>query len=46
MTEAAPAARGFWADAWRRLRRNKAAMEEVNAFASDLHAVLLGSAKK
>jgi oligopeptide transport system permease protein len=26
MTEAAPAARGFWADAWRRLRRNKAAM--------------------
>ena len=28
------------------VRRNKAAMEEVNAFASDLHAVLLGSAKK
>ncbi len=28
------------------VRRNKAAMEEVNAFASDLHAVLLASAKK
>ena len=28
------------------VRRNKAAMEEVNAFGSDLHAVLLGSAKK
>jgi oligopeptide transport system permease protein len=26
MTEAAPSSRGFWADAWRRLRRNKAAM--------------------
>jgi len=26
MTEPAPSARGFWADAWRRLRRNKAAM--------------------
>jgi len=26
MTEAAPTARGFWADAWRRLRRNKASM--------------------
>lgn len=28
------------------VRRNKAAMEEVNAFAADLHAVLLASAKK
>ena len=28
------------------VRRNKAAMEEVNAFGSDLHAVLLGSANK
>ena len=28
------------------VRRNKAAMEEVNAFGSDLHAVLLASAKK
>jgi biopolymer transport protein ExbB len=28
------------------VRRNKAVMEEVNAFGSDLHAVLLGSAKK
>ena len=26
MTEMAPSSRGFWADAWRRLRRNKAAM--------------------
>jgi len=26
MTETAPVARGIWADAWRRLRRNKAAM--------------------
>jgi len=26
MTEAALSARGFWADAWRRLRRNKAAL--------------------
>lgn len=26
MTEAPPSSRGFWADAWRRLRRNKAAM--------------------
>ena len=29
-----------------RVRRNKAVMEQVNAFGSDLHAVLLGSAKK
>jgi biopolymer transport protein ExbB len=28
------------------VRRNKAVMEEVNAFGADLHAVLLGSAKK
>ncbi|MBM3386170.1 MAG: MotA/TolQ/ExbB proton channel family protein [Betaproteobacteria bacterium] len=28
------------------VRRNKAAMEEVNAFGADLHAVLLASAKK
>ncbi|RZS46689.1 MotA/TolQ/ExbB proton channel family protein [Sphaerotilus mobilis] len=28
------------------VRRNKAVMEEVNAFGSDLHAVLLGLAKK
>lgn len=28
------------------VRRNKAVMEQVNAFGSDLHAVLLGSAKK
>lgn len=28
------------------VRRNKSAMEEVNAFGSDLHAVLLASAKK
>lgn len=28
------------------VRRNKAVMEEVNAFGSDLHAVLLASAKK
>ena len=28
------------------VRRNKAAMEEVNAFGSDLHAVLLASVKK
>lgn len=28
------------------VRRNKAAMEQVNAFGSDLHAVLLASAKK
>jgi biopolymer transport protein ExbB len=28
------------------VRRNKAAMEEVNAFGADLHAVLLSSAKK
>jgi len=28
------------------VRRNKAVMEEVNAFGSDLHAVLLGQAKK
>ena len=28
------------------VRRNKSAMEEVNAFGADLHAVLLGSAKK
>lgn len=28
------------------VRRNKAAMEDVNAFGADLHAVLLGSAKK
>jgi biopolymer transport protein ExbB len=28
------------------VRRNKAVMEEVNAFAADLHAVLLSSAKK
>jgi biopolymer transport protein ExbB len=28
------------------VRRNKAAMEEVHAFGSDLHAVLLASAKK
>ena len=28
------------------VRRNKVAMEDVNAFASDLHAVLLASAKK
>ena len=28
------------------VRRNKAAMEDVNAFGSDLHAVLLASAKK
>ena len=28
------------------VRRNKAVMEEVNAFGADLHAVLLASAKK
>jgi biopolymer transport protein ExbB len=28
------------------VRRNKAAMEEINAFGSDLHSVLLASAKK
>jgi biopolymer transport protein ExbB len=28
------------------VRRNKAVMEQVNAFGADLHAVLLGSAKK
>ncbi len=28
------------------VRRNKGVMEQVNAFGSDLHAVLLGSAKK
>lgn len=28
------------------VRRNKAVMEEINAFGSDLHAVLLASAKK
>ena len=28
------------------VRRNKAAMEEVQAFGADLHAVLLGSAQK
>lgn len=28
------------------VRRNKSAMEDVNAFGSDLHAVLLGSANK
>jgi biopolymer transport protein ExbB len=28
------------------VRRNKSAMEDVNAFGADLHAVLLGSAKK
>jgi biopolymer transport protein ExbB len=28
------------------VRRNKAVMEEVNAFGSDLHSVLLATAKK
>jgi biopolymer transport protein ExbB len=28
------------------VRRNKAVMEEINAFGADLHAVLLSSAKK
>jgi len=28
------------------VRRNKAVMEEVNAFGADLHAVLLASAPK
>ena len=28
------------------VRRNKAAMEEVQSFGADLHAVLLGSAQK
>jgi biopolymer transport protein ExbB len=28
------------------VRRNKAAMDEVNAFGADLHAVLLSSDKK
>jgi biopolymer transport protein ExbB len=28
------------------VRRNKVAMEEVQAFGADLHAVLLGSAPK
>jgi biopolymer transport protein ExbB len=28
------------------VRRNKAVMEEINAFGADLHAVLLSSSKK
>ena len=42
LTVAVPAVLGYnWL-----VRRNKAVIEQVNAFGSDLHAVLLASGKK